>query len=216
MKTLFFCLLTPLFLACKTEVAPAQLVPVAEALPVNHPPLNVPDVPLEGLVGRKPKRLSVDQLNASILAATGIAWTDTINGVPKTNVLNYLAPTLGRPDYAQITHDSLDPNVMFAKFVGDGARKVCSDLATNDKGSPADKRVLVRVAGATEANNLEAVNKNVIYLRTRFLGDDASGFSLTSPFVKVFQDTVSGGGTADDGWLAVCVAMMTDPLFLTY
>jgi hypothetical protein len=208
------------FISCnkpvEAEVPKAQLVPVADGLPVNHAPINVPLVPLEGLVGRKPKRLSIDQLNASIEAATGMKWTETVNGIRNTDVLDYLAPTLGRPDYAYITQDNLEPNVMFAKFMGDGARKVCSDVAAKDKSTTAEKKVLVKNIQALDATNTQAIVDNVVYLRTRFFSDASTQYAVSAPFVKVFHDTIAAQGSAEDGWLAVCVAMLTDPQFLTY
>lgn len=195
------------------------LVEVKKGLPADHPPINVTEVPAQGFIGRRPTRLSADQLKATLEAVTdGIIWRDTVNGVPDTDVIEYLAPTLGRPDYAQVTHENLDPNVLMAKFMADGARKVCVDVAARDRTRTASRRILTaRVSAAdTPQSNLEAVTRNIVELRTRFLGDASTGYPQVAPYVKVISDTLARGGTVDDGWLAVCVAMLTDPLFISY
>jgi len=39
--------------------------------------------------------------------------------------LDSLAPSLGRADYAAINSENIEPNLVFAKFLEDGAREVC-------------------------------------------------------------------------------------------
>jgi hypothetical protein len=180
--------------------------------------------------GRVPRRLSADQLRASLVAATGEAWTaerlvldpDQIGGYnrqPNADLLDALAPTLGRPDYAHTTSEMIDPAITFTKLASDAARAACRASVKADVAqAQADKRRILRWVSATDtlASNAAAVRKNVGYLGLRFWGrtmaaDDADLATLTTLF-----DRASSQATPPDGWRAVCIALATDPQFLTY
>ncbi len=138
MKNIFFAALVLSVAGCtnSNSSAPtpnATIKPVD--LPTNHPPVTpLPDPEMNGgHAGRAPRRISVSQLDQSIITTTGRQWTD----------LQDLASSLGRADFALVVSDSTEANLVFAKFLEDGAREVCLSAAQADIDQPsADKRVL--------------------------------------------------------------------------
>jgi hypothetical protein len=201
--------------------------------PETHPALpSEPILPEEALssgdrVGRAPRRLSVDQLRASLLAATGFTWvasrrvsdSDAESGfrkLPDADMLEALAPTLGRADYATTTSDSVDPAVTFSKLAGDAARAACrasiqADLATNG-----ERRILHDVKPRdTLASQEAAVRANLSYLALRFWGRTIAPRDPELAALLTLFDRASVA-RPEEGWRAVCIAMATDPQFLTY
>ena len=217
MRTL---LLAALVLAsCAKTPAPAQdgqLTPVDMS---NHPPITaLPDPELQGgHVGRAPRRITVAQLKQSILITTGRQWSQIDN----------LAPSLGQADFANVSSESIEPNLVFAKFVEDGAREVCLQVAQDDLGRPvATDRILSPEvpANVTDFTTLtdDVIGKNLVYLSTRFWGQPLGGAELTG-WTETFKGVATrakaiGATTAArrQVWGAMCVGMMTDPRFITY
>src|SRR3954470_10451210 len=95
-----------------------------EQVSPGHPPLTpLVDPDLQGgHAGRAPRRLTVAQLDASITTAVGRRWTG----------IDAVAATLGKPDFAMTVTEATDPNLVFAKFLEDGARSVCVAQAQAD------------------------------------------------------------------------------------
>jgi len=90
--------------------------PVVEGEPTKQVTVD-PNAPLD----RPLRRMHVDQLQASIERVTGgIRWTDGDD-----DLLEELAGTLGRPDYLEVTHEDLEPGLVFQKFLDDAAIAVC-------------------------------------------------------------------------------------------
>jgi hypothetical protein len=180
-----------------------------------HPTLApLPDPQLnDGHTGRAPRRLSVAQLEQSIITTTGKKWSK----------LEARAASLGRADFAVTVSEATEANLVFAKFLEDGAREVClavakEDLARTDAGA----RVLsAEVPGTTtDFTTLtdELVAKNLASLALRFWGstlEDAERARWVSTFRQL---AVRAKATAkpEQAWGAICVAMMTDPRFFTY
>lgn len=187
----------------------------------NHPSIDpLPDPDLQGgHVGRAPRRITVAQLKSSILIATGRQWSQIDN----------LAASLGKADYALVNAEATEPNLVFAKFLEDGAREVCLGAAATDLTRPngAD-RVLSPLAGtaADLTTLLDAdVKKNLVYLSTRFWGQPLSGSELetwAASFKKLAAATKTAVPPAtspapkNQAWGGVCIALMTDPRFFTY
>jgi hypothetical protein len=226
-----------------TATTPGRAVLVeAPPLPEGHPPVLIGEPASNNdRVGRAPRRLSVDQLRVALVAATGFTWVasrrvsdpDAPSGstqLPDADMLEVLAATLGRPDYVTSTSDSLDPAVTFEKLANDAARSACRASINADAASTGQRRIL-RFVGPTEtlAKNQSGVRKNLAYLALRFWGravaaEDAS----LAPLLKLFErasvapasrdanGTTRAAATPMDGWRAVCIAMATDPQFLTY
>ncbi|MFP2899563.1 hypothetical protein [Corallococcus sp. 4LFB] len=118
-----------------------------------------------GSVGRAPRRLTVAQLKESIRIAVGMEWDE----------LEARAQSLGRADYALITTENTEPNLVFARFLDDGARKVCIAQAQKDI---AQADVTLRTLGRTLPSPMSdltkltdaQVNETLVYLSTRFWG----------------------------------------------
>jgi hypothetical protein len=178
-------------------------------------------------VGRAPRRLSVDQLRAALLAATGYTWVASrrvsdpesetgFTKLPDADMLEALAPTLGRADYATTTSDSVDPAVSFSKLAGDAARASCRASVQADLASHGERRILRQVTPRdTLASNPSAVRANLAYLALRFWGRQIDpGDPELGALVTLFDH--ASAGRPSEGWRAVCIAMATDPQFLTY
>ncbi len=191
---------------------PAELTPVE--LPTDHPPLvPLPDPEANGgHAGRAPRRISVPQLKESIVTVTGRQWTQIDN----------LANSLGQADYALVVSDSTEANLVFAKFLDDGAREVCTAVAKDDLMRAQDKRVLwPEVSGtATDFTTLDdaTIAKNLQTLSLRFWGSPFDADELTA-WTGTFKKVAARAATIrkpEQAWGSICVAMMTDPRFITY
>jgi hypothetical protein len=185
--------------------------------PVPNPhgtvmPLPDPELQ-EGSVGRAPRRITVAQLKESIITTVGRPWTQ----------LDQLAPSLGRADFANVVTENTEPNLVFAKFLEDGAREVCLAQATAELPlAEPDARVLSRtlpgaVGNLTQLTDAQ-VTELVVYLSTRFWGAPLSGEELTR-WKGLFTQAAARAqaiNRRDHALAAMCIAMMTDSRFLTY
>jgi hypothetical protein len=192
-----------------------------------------------GHVGRAPRRLTVQQLRAALETAIGVTWrqratilsADYPSGSyvdDNADMLTLLARTLGQPDYNTSTIENVDPTPVFSKLVGDGVRKACRDGLALDAARPRNQRILVRHVeiGDTVTSNPAGIRQNLSYLVLRFwarsLPPDAPEidalfqlFRTASTAPAVPAESLPAG-TPVDGWRAVCIALATDPQFLTY
>jgi hypothetical protein len=191
---------------------PAELTPL---MPPGHPmPAPLPDPELQGgHVGRAPRRLTVTQLDRAIELAVGRRWTG----------LDSVAASLGRADFAMVATENTEPNLVFAKFLEDGARDVCLATANADlAATTAAARVLARelpdnITNLTTFTDAQ-VRQNLVYLSTRFWGQPLNGAELDS-WTTLFRSLAARGQTAgrrNHTLAAVCIALITDPRFLTY
>jgi hypothetical protein len=214
------------------------------SLPAGHPTVPIAD-PADNAnrVGRSPRRLSVEQLRASLLSATGYTWVaqrsvpdpDSPSGtslVRNADMLEALAGTLGRADFLTTTAHALDPAVTFSKLASDAARVACAQSVADDadQPDPARRRILREVGPTvTAAADAMAVRRNIAYLARRFWGralaaDSAEASALLRVFtvasttaeVREGSRVTRPAGTPLDGWRATCIALTTDPQFLTY
>ena len=92
-----------------------------------------------------------------------------------------------------------------------------------DRAAAAADRTLVVHAADWESRDDAAVRAALRALQLRFfgrrLGADAAGDAVLEPLRALFQDassTAAPGREARDGWLAVCIAHMTDPELVIY
>jgi hypothetical protein len=195
--------------------------------PEGVPPL---DHPTGAGLSASPRRMSADQWRASLPVIFG----NGVDGKPITWVVAPNKPALdvpttsaafGEPDYLTTTAEDLEPSVLYAKFTDDAARSVCfqvrdADLARTD----AKTRVLVREASFvdTVASNPTAVNANLRYLKLRFHGVRVTEDAALEGLRKVFTASRAGSTATTpeqqgaDGWLGVCVALVTAPEFHVY
>lgn len=189
-----------------------SLAPVE--LPTDHPVLTpLPDPEMNGgHAGRAPRRISVAQLKASIITVTGKQWTQIDN----------LASSLGQADYALTVSDATEPNLVFAKFLDDGAREVCLSVARDDLARAQDLRVLwPDVPGTGRDFTLlddATIQRNLLTLSVRFWGSPLDTAELTD-WTATFKKLATRAKTInrpEQAWGSICVAMMTDPRFITY
>ena len=209
------------------EVNPAASRETRPREALDAPPLAL------GRGGRAPRRMDVDQLRKALLAATGFTWVaarrvsdpDSKTGttlLPDADMLEALAETLGRPDYVTSTSESIDPAVTFSKLASDAARSACRAAikadVTNTTNDP--PRHIMRETD---------VRKNLAYLALRFWGRTVTPADpQLEPLAHLYERasaapagidanaTKRSAGTYADGWRAACIAMVTDPQFLTY
>lgn len=188
----------------------------------NHPPLTpIPDPDMqEGHVGRAPRRITVEQLKTSILITTGRQWSK----------IDTLAASMGQADYAIINAEATVPNMVFTKFLEDGAREVCLAAALTDLGKTnAEERILSPLVSPsiTDLTALaeSEVRANLSYLSTRFWGQALAGLELdrwTIAFralahaTQVPPSSTAAAAPKQQAWGGICVALMTDPRFFSY
>lgn len=196
-------LLAALLLGCTAEpMAPPPPPPAEVARQVLPPmPEGHPDVAALSVLSRGTRRMSVEQLERSL---------DSIGQLPPGSVKlpDSLALTLGRPDYLQVTEETLEPSPLFMKFMMDLGGIFCSNVSDGDPARPLEQRVLTRFSNRDE---------NLRYLVLRFTGIEGAA---ADPYVErlrpVFEQGRSGAKGEASGWQAVCVALFTSPEFLLY
>jgi hypothetical protein len=222
MRRLVALALIALMPACSSKseekVMPPPVDGQLEPIPNPHGTVQpLPDPEMQaGSVGRAPRRITVAQLKTSIETTVGRPWTG----------LEALAPSLGRADFANVSTENTEPNLVFAKFLEDGAREVClaqalAELTIADPNARVLSRTVPTLAGT--AGNLTQlsdaqVSELMVYLSTRFWGAPLSGDELTK-WKSFFTQAASRAEAIrkrDQAFAAMCIAMMTDSRFLTY
>jgi len=206
-----------LLFAAACSKAPATPAPrSAELTPVdlsNHPvPAVLPDPEANGgHVGRAPRRITVAQLKQSIAVTTGRQWTQ----------IDTLAASLGAADFALVNSESTEPNLVFAKFLEDGAREVCLNAGRDDLARAPAARVLYPLVPDTRDFTTltdAAVRQNLGYLSVRFWGQPMGEAELTTwaTSFKAIATAAKAANKPEQAWGAVCIALMIDPRFITY
>ncbi len=182
--------------------------------------------------GRASRRLDADQLRESLVTTTGFKWIaphvvfdpDSPKGsseIPNADMIEVLAGTLGRANYETSTHDQLEPAITFAKLAGDAARASCrASVEADVSQSDAARRRVLRFVSPRDSlsSNPAGVRRNLSYLALRFWGRAvAPGDAELAPLETLFERASSTPRAApSDAWRAVCIALATDPKFLTY
>ncbi len=204
-----------------SEEKPQQPQPMEGTLePVGDPHGSVTPLPdpelQEGSVGRAPRRITVAQLKTSIETTVGRPWAQ----------LGNLAASLGQADFANVVTENIEPNLVFAKFLEDGAREVClaqasSELNVAEPSARVLSRTVPTLSGA-DGNLTQLTDGQVtelmVYLSTRFWGAPLEGEELTK-WKGFFTQAAARAETIkkrDQAFAALCIAMMTDSRFLTY
>jgi hypothetical protein len=207
------------------------VVPVGDGGIIEHPPLDPP------MRAPRPRRLTVDQLAASLAVVAGkdskgkaIVWTYSQVGkkANKPALLdNNLAPTLGKPDYVENMVEPRNPSPLHLKFIDDMARDVCAKMLAADtdriaKGTADKDAVLARFAKLDDTKDKAAIRKNLRFIQLRFLSQYVAqdDVAATTRLEQVFEAAAAGAKTAKnqakEGWAAVCVAVLTSPAFHIY
>ena len=228
---LWGCLALAIALACDDARAPRPASRLSDAGAPPHPPTAPeadaappPYLPPSTPLARAAGRMTVETLARSIPVITGgLRWTEDFGGGVETDVLEALAPTLGAPDYLRVTEENLEPSLILAKFLNDAAQRLCVRWVERDEAAAAADRTLVVHPGDWAARDPAAVGVALRALQLRFFGrrvpEGAAGDAALEPLRALFQDassTAAPGREAGDGWLAVCIAHMTDPELVIY
>ena len=162
------------------------------------------------------RRLTADQVFASLEVATGQRWDDE----------EEFAATLGRPDFSEVTAEGREMSVGFAKLVGDAARQTCRRAVEQDRelSNPNERAILQKVNDVNQLDPFDpGVAENLRYLTLRFLGvyieDDAD--RRIQPWIDIMQSGLDPSDDArfeqaQDRWIAVCTGLALHPDFLTY
>ncbi|MCP3135731.1 hypothetical protein [Pyxidicoccus xibeiensis] len=200
-----------------------QLEPVPNPhQPGDFEPLPDPEAQ-NGSVGRAPRRLTVAQLDAAIFHAVGRRWI-TDDG---RDGIDARATSLGRADYALVVNENTEPNLVFAKFLEDGARYTClkqadAEVKLTDPSLRTLSRTLPGAWGDLRKLTDAQVREYLVYNSTRFWGAPLEGEELTK-WVTLFTqaaarvESLNTNPKRRDQVLAVvCIAMLTDPRFITY
>lgn len=166
------------------------------------------------------RRMDLRQLKDAIRTVTGgVYWRDNSG----RDMFDVLGPTLGVPNYLDITNEDLESSLVFQKFLGDGVRQVCDETINNDLDmAPAD-RVLIRFVEPEvsweEASPQErdAFDQNLRYMKLRMTGHSLSPQSEELDRLRWLQRSVTHAtGEPARGWRAVCVGLMSSPEFFMY
>ena len=208
-----------------SQVGPSQQAALVEAdytdenaAPIHggfDNPVNVGLLPEVIPPHRDRKRMDIDQLNASILAATGgVGWV-----VNDREQFDELARTLGKPDYFDLTSEDLEPAALFQKFLDDAARHVCYALVEKELEAAPAERVLMVHAGPedTLAAAPEKIEENLSYLLLRYHGRhvETGGPGMQS-FRWLYQSAEHITQDPVLAWRTVCVGLMVHPEFYSY
>ena len=222
MRRLLALALLALAAACTSKPEEPKLPPPMDGTlePIPNPHGTITPLPdpeqQSGSVGRAPRRITVAQLKTSIETTVGRPWTQ----------LDNLAQSLGRADFANVVSENTEPNLVFAKFLEDGAREVClsqaaAELLIADPNARVLSRTVPTLIGT--AGNLTTltdaqVTDTMVYLSTRFWGAPLSGEELTKwkGFFTQAAARAENIRKRDHAFAAMCIAMMTDSRFLTY
>ncbi|MDP6944924.1 MAG: hypothetical protein QF464_12300 [Myxococcota bacterium] len=191
-----------------TDAAPDTSEPIDTVTPEPEP------------TGRAVHRMTITQLASSIPVITGgIAWEEDFGEGP-LDMLAILYDTLGGPDYILVTEENLDPSLIVAKFVQDATYRICAKWVERDKARTAQERTLI-AHDDWSSRERDDVDASLRRLQLRFFarkiapGDDDAIGPLRTLF-ETAADAAPAGLETDDGWLAVCLAMMTSPEMVLY
>jgi hypothetical protein len=203
--------------------------PVPDTAPVPEVPTSVPGElgsgqPVELLppppkpAPRARRRVNLDQLQASILKATGGITATHITGQA---FFEFYAASLGRPDFETSVEEELSPGLLFDKLMGDAARAICPSLMTSEQAAAPEERVFIKHAAlddtvATAPDNI-AKNMQMLVLRFhgRYLAPDSPELE---PWMSLLDAVTTESEEADPitGWSAICTALLTHPDFVSY
>jgi hypothetical protein len=183
---------------CTQKVEPPPKISVigdmTPQMPIDHPAVSS-----LAIQSRGPRRLSVDQIERSM---------DAISGLPAGSVKlpADLAVTLGKPDYKRVTEEQLQPTPLFMKFMLDLGAIVCNSLAQYEP-VRTDGKFFTRFA---------TVDENLSYLLLRFTGIEGADAAPYLTRLHAAYDTGATGTAPLAGYQAVCVSLFTSPEFLLY
>lgn len=166
------------------------------------------------------RRMDLRQLKDAIRTVTGgVYWSD--NG--GRDMFDVLGPSLGVPNYLDITSEDLESSLVFQKFLGDGVRQVCDETIRNDLDMAPEDRVLIRFVAPevtwedASPQERDAFDQNLRYMKLRMTGHALSPQDEELGRLRWLQRSVAHAtGSPTRGWRAVCVGLMSSPEFFLY
>jgi hypothetical protein len=173
-----------------------------------------------GPTPRQVHRFTVAQLIQSIPVITGgIGWEEDFGEGP-LDMLEILAPTLGAPDYILVTEENMEPSMIIAKFMQDAAYRVCTKWVQRDQALPPGERTLIQHDDwfSTDSGDVRGSIRALLF-RVFAHNIESVDDPAIEPYWQLFQTGADLDGVTpapSDGWLAVCIALMTHPEFILY
>jgi hypothetical protein len=208
--------------ACSGEVGQpsAPSGPVSAPGEVREVPRGEGEVlPTPEAALRQRRRMDLDQLEASIRAVTGgLGWTERRGG-REVSLFEELGPTLGVPDFLEVTTEDLSPSAMFQKFLDDAARSVCGRLLEAERTRAESARTFfVHIAPDRSPRGARAATReNLAHLLLRFHGHRyAPGAPPVDAWMSLLTEVETATGDAALAWKTVCVGLITHPDFYLY
>ena len=184
---------------------------------------DAPEVTAEGPRSSRLRKMTVDELQASIPIVAGndevgepIRWLVSGEDALGDDVFGKI---LGRPDYVAVTAEAELPSTLYVKFVRDMARDVCDRIVRADAVRPQSESTLWPYAPPAGAPSADQLTLNLQYLMLRFLGHKAEAGdemleSLRAVYVASEAGYTTGSSTPQiEGWRGVCIALFEDPAF---
>jgi hypothetical protein len=167
---------------------------------------------------RARQRVNLDQLQASILKATGGITATLPNG---QNSFEFYAASLGYPDFETAVQEDREPGLLFDKLIGDAARNICPKFMTAEQTAAPEDRIFIKHAALddTVASAPDKIAKNLRMLILRFHGRYLAVDSPEiTPWVALFEAVSTESEIADPitGWSAICTTLLTHPDFVSY
>lgn len=161
---------------------------------------------------RARRRMNIDQLDAAFRRTSGgIGWTE-MRGNREVNLFEELSATLGKPDFIQITTESLEPSALFQKFLDDASRQVCARMVEVDQQRGAEPVLLPAPDAAGDVD----IDAHLQHLVLRFHGRDLPIDSPDLMHWRWLYDSVVFVGDDVTGWQSVCATLFTHPDFYSY
>jgi len=207
------------------ETVTIELEPGSENPELEHPPLDLPPVSAFA------SRMTIGMLESSLPIVAG----NDVNGVPINWTVNVqgsemigweygaFGGTLGRPDYVKVTAESMEPDMLYLKFMGDMANQVCQKILEADKEKSTDAdRVMTPYVSIDAPGDATALDQNLAYLKLRFHGvkvDSGDPEALNSLRDLYLGGSAGPGSELDKaiaGWKSVCVGLLLSPEFHVY
>ncbi len=203
------------------------------SVPVGHEDHRFDDgepVDLGTAPWRARRRMDVDQLDASIRAATGgIGWESFSGDPPTVNTrwFDRYSDTLGVPDYVNSSAEDLSVSLLFEKFLDDAARDVCVRLADREAGvgraydgEPQGIFAPANVAAADDSPAVVAEALASLLLRFHGRRLEPEDPQLV-PWIELHGRLADAVADRDPpapqrAWGGVCIALVTHPDFYTY
>ena len=194
-------------------VTTATPAPVAPRPSVAADPIGLATPPDAAIPARSKRRMRIDQLDASIRAATGFTWN--LNG---TNQFEALAGSLGVPDYVERVTIDRDAGLLFQKFLDDAANSVCDDLVEAEFQGRSSVFLTHVELDDTVATNPEGVDDTLRAAVLRFHGYRIpEGDPQLDTWRFLFEGALSvTGNDTRAAWRTVCIGLIVHPDFYQY